>query len=192
MARRGRRCSVAGCGRWARKGSLVCRGHEETGYGVEADREVRELTAAVAALQRAQGGGRYPGAAGRFRERVERGEFSLLFAGKLEALLKGMGEVEELTQEKGALRVAMVRLLLEEDDPARLAQGISRVATALTRVMKLEAELGPGGGDWLDAAIDRAEQVEAEQRAEREREAERRAWEEIPWKKPWALDEGTE
>ena len=140
----GRRCVVEGCWRRARSGQPVCKDHEGTGLGQELRREVSKLEREMRSLLHATTPQEREGAARRFRQKVERGEFAALFAGRMQALLAGE-EQPVFRDELAALRVAMMRLLLEENDPMKLATALSRVTNATVRAAKAQEELAGVG-----------------------------------------------
>ena len=51
------------------------------------------------------------------------------------------GAERSLQDEMGALRVAAKRLLMEEEDPSKMALGLSRVTTALMRMLERKGEI---------------------------------------------------
>ena len=65
------------------------------------------------------------------------------------------GATSDLSGEIGVLRVVLARLLLEEEDPARLAQGAARVAGALVQVARAQRAIGGETADGLTEAVTR-------------------------------------
>jgi hypothetical protein len=72
-----------------------------------------------------------------FRARVESGDYDALLGRKLRSSLRQAAQEPTVEPEIGALRLAMVRLLREEQDPTRLANGISRLASVSVRAAHL-------------------------------------------------------
>ena len=120
------RCAAAGCGRFVRAGEERCPAHGGT----------------AAPLAPRVGGGtgrRTPGAgeegrerrrraAAEFRRRLEDGEYRGLFGQRLGEVLAQAAVDRGLGVEIGALRVTLARLLVEEQDPQKLAASVARVA----------------------------------------------------------------
>jgi hypothetical protein len=80
-------------------------------------------------------------ARGAFRRRIGRGDYGRLLEKPLQAVVRQAAAERSLDEEMAALRIAAKRLLLEEEDPARMALGLSRVTTALGRLLTQEQEL---------------------------------------------------
>lgn len=93
----------------------------------------------------------------------------------------------DLTGEIGALRVAMARLLAEEEDPVRLANGVARLADAIGRALKAQRTLAGDAGDEVTRTFLR---VLAEMDAEAERgepgEDEDDAWSPVVKEVSWS------
>ncbi len=73
----------------------------------------------------------------RFRERLLTGSYNAVIGQGLPRTLRAASRDTGLETEIGALRLALVRLLMEEDDPSRLAAGISRVAGVAVQAARL-------------------------------------------------------
>ena len=73
---------------------------------------------------------------------MERGDFAILFSGKMQETLERAAEDAQLGLELGALRVAMVRAIQEIDDPERMSMAISRIANASARTARANAAVG--------------------------------------------------
>jgi hypothetical protein len=61
-----------------------------------------------------------------------------------------------LTEEIGALRFVLHRLLSEEDDLAKLAAGVARIASVVIQAAKAQQALSGNRSDELAAALMRA------------------------------------
>jgi hypothetical protein len=72
-----------------------------------------------------------------FRGRLDSGDYDALLGRKLRSSLRQAAEEPTVEPEIGALRLAMVRLLREKQDPTRLANGISRLASVSVRAAQL-------------------------------------------------------
>jgi hypothetical protein len=119
-------------------GQTVCKDHEQTALGKESSRQVAKLEREVRTLLRARDGEERQEAARRFRQRIERGEFAVLFAGKFGELLRELGSKEGMVDEIGALRMAAIRLMLEEEDPAKMATALSKVVHATATAIRTQ------------------------------------------------------
>jgi hypothetical protein len=75
-------------------------------------------------------------AVGRFRKRVERGDFAILFSGKMQQAIEQAAEDAELAMELGSVRVAMALAIQEIDDPKDMSLAISRLANASARTVR--------------------------------------------------------
>lgn len=105
-----------------------------------------------------------------FRALLASGDYDVLLGPGLRGVLGGAAADEGLEAEIGALRLALARLLQEEEDPSRLATGVARVAGVAVQAARLRRL--PGAGDALrDALSQGLADYEAEQAA-RESEAE--------------------
>ncbi|MGD9713083.1 MAG: hypothetical protein AB7V46_13570, partial [Thermomicrobiales bacterium] len=117
MTRRSRMCVVEECGRRAQPSQMVCKDHEGTPIGTTISREVVKLEREVRSLMVAETEAERWKAAKRFQQRVQRGEFAMLFTERFRELMIAGAEAP-LDLELGALRMAVMRLMLEEPDPA--------------------------------------------------------------------------
>jgi hypothetical protein len=62
-------------------------------------------------------------------------------------------EQESLSEEIGALRIVLARLLAEEDDPARLATSIPRVVDTVVRARRAERSISGARAESLTQAV---------------------------------------
>jgi hypothetical protein len=209
MAKRVRKCLVPECERNALEGSTVCRDHEGTALSGESRRELADLKKQITVMADAESADERRKAARRFRERVERGQYALLFTNHLSELLCRASGQLVMKEEIGALRLAIRRLLLEEEDPFKMATGMSRVAHAMARVMTMaKIEIQQDGGEReLSDALNRMlaiygpsddipavsiEDVLGKKPLEGEalqEEMERMAWEMTPWDQAAKMEE---
>ncbi|MBX3070803.1 MAG: hypothetical protein KF883_09925 [Thermomicrobiales bacterium] len=100
---------------------------------VKLEREIRSLAVAKSDEERRL-------AAKRFQQRVERGDFAAIFSGSFRELLE-QGAEHGLRNVAGALQVAIVRLLMEERDPTKMATALAKVAHATSSVMRTKDAL---------------------------------------------------
>ncbi len=62
-------------------------------------------------------------------------------------------ERESLSEEIGALRLVLARLLVEEEDPARLATSIPRVVDAVVRAIRTQRAISGDTAEGLTSAV---------------------------------------
>jgi hypothetical protein len=136
---RDRVCAMPECDTKAVSRSLFCGYHQRTAVGEAGARELRQLTREMERLGRITNGEAKKREVGKFRKRVESGDFAILFSGKMQETLDRAAKDAELTMELGALRVALVRALQEIEDPAELSTMISRIANASARTVRANA-----------------------------------------------------
>lgn len=139
----GRPCVAMVCTRRARKGTALCPDHGRTAAGRAASAVVGRLA------QGAEDAAAWSGEArAQLARAVARGKFGRLFDGRLRAEMAEAAAEQGLAAALGALRVALARLLAEEDDAGWLALGVARVAQAAARVRRVDrARAASGGGD---------------------------------------------
>ena len=135
MPRRGRRgtieqrmCALEGCERRAKRGSVHCEDHARTAIGRRAKRELKELLRQLEVLAAISDPEERRRAEGRFQARVESGAFATLFSQQLKEAQEEMREHAELRIELGAGRIALMRAMLEVDDPVEMANVIARLS----------------------------------------------------------------
>lgn len=130
----GDRCVAPRCGRFVARGSIWCRRHQPADAPVDRGPPVNE-------------------AADRFRERLGRGDYRALLDPALWEAIASAGAERGLTNEIGSLRVVLARLLVEEEDPARLAQNASRVAAVLVQATRAQHALSGEMAEGLAEAV---------------------------------------
>jgi hypothetical protein len=145
------RCARAGCGRFVGAGTAFCRRHEE-GAG---EWEVEGVFDAA----EAPGPGPAP-AANRFREKVLAGAYRALAEEGVASVVAEAGAEPGLRGEIGVVRVALARLLEEEPDAGRFAQGVARLVAVAVQAARVQRGLAePSGGGPLEAALRQAADV---------------------------------
>jgi hypothetical protein len=151
----GRRCVAPGCGRLARPGRALCRDHERGEEGRAVSAALARLgQGALRATRETEGEEERRRAAALFRRRLADGQYRALIDERLRQVLEQAAEEKGLREELGALRVVLMRLLVEEQDLDRLARGVSRVATAAARVRRVQEQVGDGPNAELQAFVD--------------------------------------
>ncbi|HET9659124.1 MAG TPA: hypothetical protein VFP05_02265 [Thermomicrobiales bacterium] len=153
MAKRGRLCVVPECGRHVTPGALVCAEHRETALGRELGREVAALTASITTLERADQEHEKREAARNFRQEVMRGQYAALFSSTFDAMLADSGKEHDLTEEIGMLKIAMRRVLTEEEQPTRMAHGLAKLSGALGRAIVLQEAREQSAGTGEESQI---------------------------------------
>jgi hypothetical protein len=159
-----RLCGIPTCQGIAVPGSLFCGWHQPQALGEAASKEAAWIMKELGKIASIVDEKEKRRAAGRFRARLEKGEFSSLFAGRTRELMAEAGKSLELYEEVGALRLAMSRALQEIDDPERMALVVSRLANAVSRAAKAHHLVNRPEGldDWLDGEPGNWELGEAE------------------------------
>ncbi len=138
MARRGRVCVAPECSRRAEPGSVVCVDHRWTALGAETDREIVQLTRRFEAMSKVEGAEKRRASAETFIRQVQQGEYAALQSAKMLQMLDDSGSEANLTREIGMLRMAMLRVLTEEEQPSRMAHALAKLSFAVARTMKLQ------------------------------------------------------
>jgi hypothetical protein len=82
--------------------------------------------------------GRRRAAKAAFRARLESGDYRELFGGRLGEAMAQAAEEAGVTDELGALRVVMARLMEEEDDLVVLAGLVARVASVSIQAARIQ------------------------------------------------------
>ena len=145
------RCARAGCGRFVGAGTAFCRRHEE-GEGA-GEWEVEGSFAAAEAPEPAP-------AANRFREKVLAGAYRALSEGGVASVVAEAGAEPGLRGEIGVVRVALARLLEEEPDAGRFAQGVARLVAVAVQAARVQRGLAePSAEGPLEAALRQAMNV---------------------------------
>jgi hypothetical protein len=130
-------CTAPGCGRFVRAGATLCRKHDTsvTGDTPPDDRTERRLA---------------------FLERLERGEYAALFDENLSRVIEQAArKMQEHGpgDEIGALRFVLARLLAEEQDAAKLAASVTRVASAAVQAARAQRTISGESADGLTSAL---------------------------------------
>src|SRR5215213_4920476 len=82
--------------------------------------------------------GRRRAAKAAFRDRLESGDYRELFGGRLGEVMAQAAEEAGVTDELGALRVVLARLMEEEDDLVVLAGVVARVASVSIQAARIQ------------------------------------------------------
>ncbi len=148
----GRQCAVPGCGRLVRRGRAVCREHARTPEGQAISRAVRRLAQDLAVASGPWGNA---GEVSVWEERLALGRYRALLEARLREVLAEAGAARDLGEELGALRLVLLRVLLEEEDVDKLARNVSRVASAAARVRRVQEMVGEGPDGELVRFVER-------------------------------------
>ncbi len=92
-------------------------------------------------------------AAVRFRRRLKQGDYQGLFEGRLKEVIAQAAAERSLTDEIGALRFVLARLLAEEDDLTKLATSVARVATVAIQAARTQRAISGELADGLTEAL---------------------------------------
>jgi hypothetical protein len=117
---------------------VVCADHQWATLDAEAEQEVAQVTRRVEAMSRVAGAVQRRAAAASYREQLDRGAYAAVQPAELLAMLDDAGGHADLTREIGMLRIAMLRVLREEEQPARMAHGLAKLSGALGRAITLQ------------------------------------------------------
>ena len=139
---------VAGCEKKAMIGAVVCQEHRDTALGEQTDREILKMTQRLEAMAHYEAGEEQREAAQEFRRGVLRGDYATLFSTEMVQALTEEGKGYDLQPEIGMMRVAMLRLMLDEKDPSRLAHALAKLGGALGKAMERQ-------GVWAKEAQNR-------------------------------------
>jgi hypothetical protein len=91
--------------------------------------------------------------AAEFRARIEEGDYRRLLGAALHTVIQQASAAPGLDDEIGMLRVVLARLLVEEDDPAKLASGASRIAHVAVQAARARHALRGDQAENLTDAI---------------------------------------
>lgn len=100
-----------------------------------------------------QDGGDANDPAAEFRARIEEGDYRRLMGAALHSVIQQASEAPGLDDEVGMLRVVLARLLVEEDDPAKLASGAARIAHVAVQAARARHALRGDQAENLTEAI---------------------------------------
>jgi len=130
------RCAAMGCGRFVRRDDRWCVQHRQDDDRGPPDEE--RFADEVGSL---------------FRERLARGDYRSLLDPELWEVIATAGAERGLTNEIGVLRMVLMRLVLEERDPSRLAQNTARIAGVLVQAERAQRALSGELADGLAEAV---------------------------------------
>ena len=131
------RCKAPGCGRFVRAGAMRCTKHEVVDIAVRKSDAIDERQA-------------------RFRERFERGEYAELFDARMTSILRQAAVAlseRGLTDEIGALRYVLARLLTEEEDLSRLTSNVTRVTSVAVQAARAQRAISGDVAQGLTSAL---------------------------------------
>jgi len=103
------------------------------------DREILKMTQRLAEMAKFEEGEERRAAAQAFRRQVARGDYAALFSSQMVNALGEEGKGYGLREEIGMMRVGMMRLLLEEESPSKMAHALAKLSFALGKSMQLQA-----------------------------------------------------
>ena len=88
-----------------------------------------------------------------FRRRLEAGDYRGLYDRRLSEVIAQAAAERSLADEIGALRYVLARLLAEEEDPAKLAASVARVAGVAVQAARAQRAVTGDLADGLTAAL---------------------------------------
>ncbi len=130
---RAKRCERAGCRAWPVRGESLCYAHLTQHVGRTDDGAPLDEPIVSSRIQDA------------LEERIE----ELVSRYVADAGL----ERDSLTEEIGALRIVLARLLAEEESAARLATSIPRVVDAVVRAVRMQRSMSGALAEGLTDAV---------------------------------------
>ncbi len=155
-----KRCATEGCGRFVRAGETFCRKHESRTWDGETGPAWRGSAAGSLPVAGSDGeddeesaGERRRRAEVRFRRRLKQGDYQRLFEGRLKEVIGQAAAERSLTDEIGALRFVLARLLAEEEDVTKLATSVARVATVAIQAARTQRAISGELADGLTEAL---------------------------------------
>jgi hypothetical protein len=89
----------------------------------------------------------------RFRARLESGDYRELLGKRLGEVMAQAAAEAGVGEELGALRIVMVRLLTEEDDPVVLAPLIARIASVSIQAARVQRAISGQLAETLTEAV---------------------------------------
>lgn len=135
----GERCAEPRCGRFVRANAMWCGRHQDANDDTANNHEAED---------RATGRARAT-----FRAALRRGDYRALLDRRFDEVLAQAASERGLTEEIGALRFVLKRLLAEEQNLTRLAAGVARVVGVAIRAAQVEKAIGGEAADGLAAAL---------------------------------------
>jgi hypothetical protein len=136
-----RRCEAPGCGRFVRSDQAWCPAHHPAARWRGSDEA--DDNAETELLERV---------ASEFRRRMEQGAYRELLGPNISALIQEAAQEHGISDEIGILRVALAKLLLEEEDAAQLAAGVARVAAISIQAARTRRAIeGDTAGSLLES-----------------------------------------
>lgn len=131
-----KRCAETGCGRFVRRNEEFCARHQDGDGSVGRAPPFEERDAAEL-----------------FQERLAQGDYRSLLEPEVWEAIDSAGAERGLSNEIGLLRVVLVRLLSEEPDPSRLAQGVARVTSVLVQAARAQRAISGESAEGLAEAV---------------------------------------
>ncbi|CAN5606645.1 hypothetical protein BH09CHL1_BH09CHL1_02260 [soil metagenome] len=131
-----KRCAETGCGRFVRRGEEFCARHWDGDGSVGRAPPIDERDPAAL-----------------FQERLAQGNYRSLLDPEVWDAIDSAGAERGLSNEIGLLRVVLVRLLSEEPDASRLAQGVARVTGVLVQAARAQRAISGESAEGLAEAV---------------------------------------
>jgi hypothetical protein len=143
-ANRARLCALPECEWHAVGGSVFCLEHRQTAVGEAGARELRQLQRELERMATISGTEAKAHAIRKFRSRVEKGAFAVLFSRAMDELIEQTADDTRLVMELDVLRGAMLVAYRQIEDPEKMAMMVSRIARASTRLVRADADWRKG------------------------------------------------
>jgi hypothetical protein len=122
----------------------------------------RNRTLELALAEAAVDANEEPDSGSLFRARLAAGDYDALIGQGLRRTLQRAAADSSLEAEIGALRVALAKLLNEEDDASRLAAGVSRVAGVAVQAARLRNSASADGEGFRSTLLRELDAYEKE------------------------------
>ena len=142
----GKRCAREGCRAWALRGGVTCRAHT-----VAPAADTSRATDPRGEAERAERAARVA----EFERRIRSGGYQDLLERKVREVMEEAGREGALTDEIGALRIVMNKLLAEDKNAQRLSVSIPRVVNATVRALKAQHAISGDAASNLTEALTR-------------------------------------
>lgn len=138
------RCRKPGCGRDSAKSEPFCRKHRSDSNGVltEPCAVSPDLNSEESHLSTEE-----------FQRRLASGDYRALFGELMNGVILQAAEEPGLSDEIGILRVVLARILIEERDPAQLAESIARVVGVAVQAARAQRAIGEEKAERIEAEV---------------------------------------
>lgn len=138
------RCRESGCGRFSGKSEPYCRKHRSETIGELAQPCAESPDLISDEVNQAEE---------EFQRRLAKGDYRTLFGELMNDVIQQAAEEPGLNDEIGILRVVLARILIEERDPAQLAESIARVAGVAIQAARAQRSISGEKAEIFSAEL---------------------------------------